>query len=73
MLTKILFSIGSILMATFIIMIACGNQNGWSYSLPSVVILGLSALPHGLAQGRGKKAQKQPEQRKRRRIVEEWE
>ncbi len=60
-------------MATFIIMVACGNQNGWSYFLPSVVILGLSALSHDLVQGRGKKAQKQPEQRKRHRIIEEWE
>lgn len=46
MLNRILLITGSILMATFIIMVCLDNKAGWQFLTPAIIILALGGLAH---------------------------
>jgi amino acid transporter len=73
MLSGILFLIGSILMATCIIMVGNGNNNGWSFFLPAFIILMAGGLFYDLSHRKPRRGSvedgERPIRRKKRRTA----
>jgi hypothetical protein len=71
MLSGILFLIGSILMATCMIMVGNGNNNGWSFFIPAILILCLGGLSYDLSHPRKRSVEdgERPIRRKKRRTA----
>jgi hypothetical protein len=72
MLTKILILTGTILLAVFITMVSFNNQQGWSFLLPSILLLALGGLAHDLSHPRPRRREVEDTERhlkrKKRRV-----
>jgi hypothetical protein len=72
MLTKILILTGTALLIVFAMMVGFNNQQGWSFLLPSILLLALGGLAHDLAHPKPRRREvedtERPLKRKKRRV-----
>lgn len=72
MLNRILLITGSILMATFIIMVCLDNKAGWQFLTPAIIILALGGLAHDLSHPKPRRqvdeGSERPIRRKKKRV-----